>query len=146
MNNEIVVNQVEDPSLVATLSTEGNLNALLQDQSLVVNVTLTETGAQGPPGKSLLYDWDGTKLGIKTEGELHYTYRELASQQDDKTFIHDQIRSSAEWEIIHNMDKFPSIAVVDSSGAIVIGEVTYIDKSTVKIHFIGEFAGKAYLN
>lgn len=132
--------------LIGIISNEGELEGALENASLEVNVSITETGPRGPQGKSLLYDWDGTKLGIKTEGELHYTYQDLSSQQDDKTFIHDQIKSSADWEIVHNMDKFPSIAVVDSSGSIVIGEVIYIDKSTVKIHFIGEFAGKAYLN
>lgn len=36
-----------------------------------------ETGPIGPQGDSLEYDWDGTELGIRVEGDSSYTYTDL---------------------------------------------------------------------
>lgn len=62
------------------------------------------------------------------------------------TFIYDQVSSSAEWIIIHNLDKYPAVAVVDSSGNVVVGSIQYIDKNVIILNFTSEFSGKAYLN
>lgn len=63
-----------------------------------------------------------------------------------ETFIHNQIFSQNEWEVGHNLNKFPSVTIVDSGNNIVIGNVEYIDKNNVIIRFSSEFSGKAYLN
>ena len=34
-------------------------------------------GTQGLDGKSLLFNWDNTRLGVKVEDEISYTYTEL---------------------------------------------------------------------
>ena len=64
----------------------------------------------------------------------------------DKTFIYNQATSSDVWEIEHNLDKYPSVTVVDSGGTVVIGEIVYIDKNNIRITFTSAFSGKAYLN
>lgn len=38
---------------------------------------------QGEPGKSIQYIWDGTRLGIKQEGETTYTYVDLKGEKGD---------------------------------------------------------------
>lgn len=53
---------------------------------------------------------------------------------------------SATWNIIHNLDKYPSVTVVDSSDQVCIGDVQYIDKNNIIITFSSAFSGKAYLN
>jgi hypothetical protein len=50
------------------------------------------------------------------------------------------------WTVVHNMNRRPSITVVDSSFAVVIGQMDYIDNNTVTITFSAPFSGKAYLN
>lgn len=50
------------------------------------------------------------------------------------------------WEIEHNLDRYPSVSVVDSGNNIVMGRVQYIDKNRLTIEFNGAFTGKAYLN
>lgn len=62
------------------------------------------------------------------------------------TYIHDQMSSSDTWTINHNLDKYPSVSVVDSAGSLVIGDVQYISRNALIATFIGEFSGKAYLN
>ena len=62
------------------------------------------------------------------------------------TYIFEQAVPSATWEITHNLNKNPSVTVVDSAGTVVLGDVVYIDTNTIRIMFSGEFNGKAYLN
>ena len=64
----------------------------------------------------------------------------------DKHYEHNQVLPNEIWEIQHNLDKFPSITVIDSADTVVYGEMQYIDKNNLRIIFSGEFAGKAYLN
>jgi hypothetical protein len=64
----------------------------------------------------------------------------------DKSFAFNQMTPEDVWIINHNMSKFPSVSVVDSSERIVVGEVEYINQNLLKVTFNGSFAGKAYLN
>lgn len=64
----------------------------------------------------------------------------------DKTYVHNQIAASKDWVITHNLNKYPSVAIVDSANTVVIGDVEYPSLDVINIHFVGEFAGKAYLN
>lgn len=57
-----------------------------------------------------------------------------------------QAIASSEWIIDHNLEKYPSVTVVDSAGTIIVGEVTYLSLNSLKITFQAPFAGKAYLN
>lgn len=62
------------------------------------------------------------------------------------TYTYYQITPSDNWVIKHNLNRYPSVTIVDSSGNVVVGEVKYIDNNTINISFVGEFAGTAYLN
>ena len=64
----------------------------------------------------------------------------------DKTFVYSQTIPSKNWNISHNLDKYPSITIVDSAGNEVIGDTVYNSKNEVTIHFTAEFSGNAYLN
>ncbi len=64
----------------------------------------------------------------------------------DKTYVHYQNVQSDTWEIQHNLDKYPSVTVVDSANNIVIGDIRYIDANNVVITFTVPFSGKAFCN
>lgn len=70
---------------------------------------------------------------------------EQALQRAD-TYIFEQGIASDEWIIEHNLDKYPSVTVVDSADNTVIGYVTYDNENTITIKFNAAFKGKAYLN
>lgn len=74
------------------------------------------------------------------------TQQDFLNSLRPEAFIHEQIFSQNEWEVGHNLNKFPSVTIVDSGNNIVIGNVEYIDKNNVIIRFSSEFSGKAYLN
>lgn len=88
-------------------------------------------------------------IGIEDETEQPISVLEETinvTQTFDKNYLYFQDVASDLWEIKHNLDKFPSVTVIDSAGSEVIGEVEYIDLNNLKIKFAGSFSGKATLN
>lgn len=79
-----------------------------------------------------------TLEGNKTSEELNIV--------GDKEFVYTQSTSSDVWMIQHNLNKYPSVTVVDSGNSVVTGEVIYIDKNNIQITFTSTFSGKAYCN
>jgi len=76
------------------------------------------------------------------------TYRDTLSIQETYKFshIHTQTVSSSIWSITHNLNKYPSVSVVDSSNEEVIGEVQHINPNSLTVKFSAPFSGKAFLN
>lgn len=64
----------------------------------------------------------------------------------DKYFIFEQGVSSAEWHISHNLNKKPSVTVVDEYERVVVPAVEYINDYEIILRFNFAFKGKAYLN
>ena len=79
-----------------------------------------------------------TLEGNKTSSELGLT--------GDKDFTYIKSTPDQIWDITHNLDKYPSVTIVDSAGSVVMGDITYTSKSAIKITFSAAFSGKAYLN
>ena len=80
------------------------------------------------------------KLKTKT------TNLKAISSFNSVTFDFTQGIPAAVWNIPHNLDKYPSVTVVDNSKEVVIGNVQYIDKDNITITFSAAFSGYAYLN
>ena len=67
------------------------------------------------------------------------------------TYIHNQSSASNTWIINHNLNRFPSVTVIDSGNTIVQGTVVYNSNKQLTITFFSagsalSFSGKAYLN
>jgi len=67
------------------------------------------------------------------------------------TFTHNQNTSSDTWVITHNLNRFPSVTVIDSGNSMVQGTVVYNSNKQLTITFFSggsalAFQGKAYLN
>ena len=65
---------------------------------------------------------------------------------NETTFTFTQGTLSDTWTINHNLDRFPSVTVVDNSNNIVVGAVTYNNSNQIVISFSETVIGKAYLN
>lgn len=62
-------------------------------------------------------------------------------------YTHEQGIASDVWVIEHNLNKEPSVTVVDSADEEHIPDrKVYNNKNQVTLYFLSEFAGKAYLN
>lgn len=64
----------------------------------------------------------------------------------DKNYLHIQATASDKWHIVHNLNKYPSVSVIDSAGNECVGSVQHVSLQELYISFSGGFAGKATLN
>lgn len=62
------------------------------------------------------------------------------------TFVFEQGIASDEWVIEHNLNKYPSVSVVDSANNVITPEVEYIDLNNIVVRMNGATTGKAFLN
>lgn len=60
-------------------------------------------------------------------------------------YTHIQNSVSSNWTINHNLNRLPSVTVIDSGNTIVIGDVLYIDSNSLTLTFSAGFSGSAYL-
>jgi hypothetical protein len=108
----------------------------------------TFTSLAAVAGKTDIYDIGLTF--IKGAGSIQkkhvYGINIDPSDATDKTFEFTQGVPSTTWNIQHNLNKFPSITVIDTANTVVTGQYTYIDNNNVTLTFSAGFAGKAYLN
>ena len=88
-------------------------------------------------------------LGIPTTTDLNMQLPEVRVQgvyNQNPTYIFTQGVAAQDWYITHNLNKFPSITVIDSANNVVYGGAEYISNNEVALHFSAPFAGTAYLN
>tara|TARA_R100001079_G_C4438618_1_gene147663 strand:- start:902 stop:1255 length:354 start_codon:yes stop_codon:yes gene_type:complete len=99
---------------------------------------------------------DSTRNKVTTSGNV-VTVVAVGTQgpagAGDLNFVHTQSVASSTWLVTHNLGKYPSVSVVDTSETEVVGKVIYKDWATgnssstkLQILFTAAFAGKAFLN
>lgn len=59
--------------------------------------------------------------------------------------VYRQDAPAAVWTIVHNLNTYPLVTVVDSANTTVLGDVSYPDANTMQISFGSAFSGTAYL-
>ena len=119
----------------------------IDEQLIEVNITNEIVTIETPSGAYPIPS--GLPRG-GTEGQFLVKKNSTDYQAEWKTivdhYVHNQENAQIEWNVTHNLGKFPSVSVVDSANDEVIGEVTYIDTNSLTIKFTAAFSGKAYLN
>lgn len=95
---------------------------------------------------SLVNNNINTTFNISEPNTLNATFDIIRAGGNDKYFAFEQATSSNIWIINHNLNKKPSVTVVDEYDRIVIPAVRYINDNTVELTFNFAFKGKAYLN
>lgn len=68
------------------------------------------------------------------------------SAGSDKYYRHNQSTASSIWTIVHPLDKYPSVTIVDSAGDEVEGAINYVGLTTIVVSFSAAFSGSAFLN
>lgn len=97
-------------------------------------------------GQIIVVIENGQVLAYKIDADRTISSLNSDTTASDKTYTHYQDEPSTTWYITHNLDKFPSVTVVDSANTTVIGATQYIDSNRLVIYFGGAFSGKAVLN
>jgi hypothetical protein len=68
------------------------------------------------------------------------------SMVSDKYYRYVQSHASDVWVVKHNLNKYPSVTVSDSSGTIYDGDVRYLDLNSLMITFSVSLSGYADIN
>ena len=97
-----------------------------------INITVTNAALQN----TIVIPTPTTSMSIKG----------VTGGGGDAHYMHTQGTAEANWVVSHNLNKKPSVTVVDSMDNIVHGEVEYLNNNTVSLTFAGAFSGKAYFN
>jgi len=71
---------------------------------------------------------------------------EYVQEQVRENYVHDQQVASASWVVIHELDKFPSVSIVNTANQAVVGDITYNTLNQLTITFTSQISGKAYIN
>lgn len=90
-----------------------------------------ELGVPGPPG---------------TKGDKGDRGEPGAPGLSGANYVHQQMVPSDTWVILHGLNRFPSITIVDSAGSVVIGAIAYDSTNQITVSFTAAFGGAAYLN
>ena len=64
----------------------------------------------------------------------------------DLNYVHEQTVAASVWTVVHNLDKYPAVTVVDSANTVILGDIKYLDLNSLQIMFTSEFTGRAYCN
>jgi hypothetical protein len=108
----------------------------------VTQVTTGLTGAPGSQGIAQISTDPGNQLTQGSDNRLFVP----APASSDLTYNHNQAQAVDIWLITHGLGKYPAVAVVDSAGDLVDGDVRYLDANSLQITFSSAFAGQAHLN
>jgi hypothetical protein len=68
------------------------------------------------------------------------------TEGEDKNYVHIQSSPSAAWSVVHNLEKYPAVDVVDSGGTAIIPDVHYVDTNNLTVNFGSATSGKAFVN
>ncbi len=81
---------------------------------------------------------------------VNFTLTRIAEFVEDlvfnSTYTFIQSSASSVWTIQHDLERHPSVTVVDSSGNVVVGYINYNNINQITLTFTAPFSGKAYLN
>jgi hypothetical protein len=116
---------IESPATVVVIDQE-NVDVTVQETAF--SVVLADAGVQGPTGAT------GAQGPAGAAGASHSTY------------VHSQNTPASFWDITHNLASYPSVSVIDSTGGLVVGDISYVSNNRLTITFSGSFSGQAYLN
>ena len=66
--------------------------------------------------------------------------------EGDKHFAYEWRKPVTKITINHNLDKRPSVTVIDTAGNEILGDIEYVDQNTLTLIFSAAVRGTAYLN
>lgn len=114
------------------------------------NIAISTSGATNTSIAASAWSNNYDALYNKPKINGHMLIGDKSSEEldivEDKNYLHSQTVASDTWVIVHNLNKYPAVSVIDSAGNEVVGEVIYNDANQVTLKFEGGFKGTATLN
>ena len=102
-------------------------------------------GPQGPPGPGVPVG--GTPGQVLTKQSItDYDTFWTATVAADKNYVHTQGTLSATWTVVHNLNKYAGVEVVDSGDTVIIPNIHYDSLNQMTLTFGTATSGKAFCN
>jgi hypothetical protein len=99
----------------------------------------------GPAGSVDVYEQPNTPTEPTEIGSL-WIDTDALPPGVSPTFIFTQSSPLATWTIVHNLNKWPSVTIVDSGNSVIIPSIHYDSVNQTTVTFGSPTSGKAYLN
>lgn len=146
MNNILIAGSL----VTRTLNTPINANAFiksLSDIEQMENPAIGETFFCEETQKLYVITKLKSKVvsGITFENAAVDKYSEIISTATNNYF-YEQQRAAKTWEVTHNLNKYPSVTVIDTEGRVAYGEIVYNSLNKVTLSFSAAFSGSVTLN
>lgn len=128
------------------MSANNTLNELKINVNITPNTEIIAKVTSGARGKSAYDLWYDDHPGGTIDEFWDWLKR---------SFVYNQLQALSTWVIKHDLNKYPSVTVVDTADRIVYGDVQYgryvdgkfVDQlNYVTVSFAAEFSGQAFLN
>lgn len=107
---------------------------------------LCQSSSGGSSGGEGLPSGGSAGQVLTKNSSTNYDVKWQTIRVNSNTYVYEQGIASDNWTITHNLDKYPSVTVVDTAGSVVIGEIQYTNRNLLIIKFAAPFKGSAYLN
>lgn len=104
---------------------------------------MTDTKISSLPPATVL---DGTELVPIVQGGVTVKASAADLAKVGNYYHFTQSNPLTAWTINHNLGRYPSVTVTDSSGNVGYGTVAYSDANNLSVSFASAFSGDAYLN
>jgi len=116
--------------------------------SNVIYITITDpSGPPGPPGPPGIDGEPGPPGGPPgPEGPPGPPGPPGVPGSEVFKFVFQQMVPDTLWTIVHNLNGYPNVTVVESDGSEIEGEISYIDTTTITFEIAWPVSGKAYLS
>ncbi len=123
----VIISNLSNPNIFC----EYTIDSLVEDstETAFYNIGLTSVGGNGALESGASYGMSFPPVDSK-----------------DKTYVHTQGVATATWVVVHNLNKYPSVTVVDYANNVVHGAVEYDSLNQTTITFTAIFDGTAYFN
>lgn len=139
-----ILEMFEDPEIVAVSSATAPTPHTDEMLWYDTDAGMLNVWTQTSPGH---WEWQNvTEVVVENPGTIELITEIAMQAGGDKNYVHNQSSPSASWIVDHNLNKYPSVRVEDSSGNDVVGDYEYNSTNRMTLHFAGAFSGKAYLN
>lgn len=70
----------------------------------------------------------------------------LQTVTQSTTFTFTQTTPAIVWDVVHDLNKYPSVTVVNTLGQVVQPDIDYVSMNEIKISFAFPYTGSVYLN
>lgn len=110
-------------------------NAISTVSPYVLKATILELGA-GIMGSS-----NFTQESVSIALDYEYVQAQVR-----ENYVHDQQVASSSWSVIHELNKFPAVSIVNTANQAIVGDITYNSLNQLTITFTSPISGKAYIN